>query len=1506
MAKIQNSFEGLFTVFKIGGKFISSVFKPFKNLFKDLFPKGLQSVLDFTDGFANAIKNFDKFLTENKVFESISDGISLGLSKIGEGIDFVSKKITGLSVKDLFGKLKNSIIDFFSNFDFKGYFGNIGKFFSEAIDQLKNIRVGDLPDNLTPLQNFYLGLVNIFSGIKNFFTSISPAFRSISSKINNFLTSIGDALSNRKISSAPSRFQPIFDGIKSIFSGIGDFFASVGPTLKKVGQWIGEALGNIGDAIAKFAENKSASEIVESIVKGGFFISLTNLVNSIAGLNRGKKGLLEGITDGLDAVKGVLKAYQREINISTIFELSMAIGVLSASMWALGQIQPDRLEGAGNALAKIAIAVASFSAIKDVVKSITKANQVLSGTDSTSFFGQIRSLLTGIVQTSIFANDASAKFLKVSAGLALAAIGMRQLVKAVGEIGELVIKLGKEQDDAVIKKGLRVIAKIVAIFGMFALLAGFSNKTGSSLAAALAAYVVIKAIAKLINLMADVGANSEKMNNIKKFIDNFSYVFKALAGFVLAYVGLVSLAQILTTLAASDSAVPGLANVLKQFGKNFERIAISLAIVAAAMYLFSLIDFKEGDIANVALIFGGFIALVGILQLAMVAVSKNPAVFKDNTLSNVLKEFGKNFERIALSLIILDAAIWILSKIKFNNSSLGAVAAVFGGFIALVGILQITMAVVSNTQVGVTAGGPLNKILKTFGNNFLKIAASLAIVAVAVGICNSINFTPASAKAVAIIFGSFLVVVGAVSALSIGLSALPSASQGKIIAAMVSTAALFISVAASLLIVAKAVDSIASIDMSSEKAVAIGIIFGGFLVIVGLVSVLSGALTKGAGGALSIVASAVSYIAAAIAVGLIADSLVELAKVDQGNLIGAGLVITAIIVVLGLAVGLTGINAVGTIAAAAGLLIASGAVLVLAMSLALLADVDQNALISAAVTVTLMMTVLTLLAALAGAAGPVAVIGGAAMLLASAAVLVLAGALTLLAGIDLSIVSTGLIDVGVALVPLAVGCVAAGAGIVILSAGLVAFGAAAIVAGAGAVILAAGLAAVALAVGLLGAAVTLLAAGIALLIGDFDGISQVVETVRSKFVEIKDAISEWASNLVGAVKDKISEFITKGKEIVSNIVSGIQEKISSAKEKGQEIIDNIKEGISNFIGDLVSKGEEVITNVVSGITGTVSSLISDGESIISNIKEGISNTIATLVSDGESIITNIKSGISSYIASLITKGQDIIDNVKTGISNVISDLFNIGEDIVTKIKDGIASVIGSLFGKGTDMVTEVNNGVSGSIDNATTWGSDLVSKFASGIRSGISWVRGAASAVASAVSSFLHHSEPDEGPLAHDHTFAPDMIKLWCKGIYDNLYRVDNSSEAFANSVADGFSSALEYVSSLIDDGMSDDLTIRMDLSEIQNGVRRLDSLVSNSNGYVLSGTARLASSTAYSMSGRTTASVSDITDSVPSASVTNYNTYNISNNDPAVVAQKVSKLLDQDTKRAQAVWARR
>ena len=81
---------------------------------------------------------------------------------------------------------------------------------------------------------------------------------------------------------------------------------------------------------------------------------------------------------------------------------------------------------------------------------------------------------------------------------------------------------------------------------------------------------------------------------------------------------------------------------------------------------------------------------------------------------------------------------------------------------------------------------------------------------------------------------------------------------------------------------------------------------------------------------------------------------------------------------------------------------------------------------------------------------------------------------------------------------------------------------------------------------------------------------------------------------------------------------------------------------------------------------------------------------------------------------------------------------------------------------------------------ALQWGKDIIGGLINGIKSKISGLVDSVKDIAGTIASFLHFSEPDEGPLSNFHTFMPDMIDLLGKGIRGNLGKLTGPMKELA------------------------------------------------------------------------------------------------------------------------------
>ena len=93
------------------------------------------------------------------------------------------------------------------------------------------------------------------------------------------------------------------------------------------------------------------------------------------------------------------------------------------------------------------------------------------------------------------------------------------------------------------------------------------------------------------------------------------------------------------------------------------------------------------------------------------------------------------------------------------------------------------------------------------------------------------------------------------------------------------------------------------------------------------------------------------------------------------------------------------------------------------------------------------------------------------------------------------------------------------------------------------------------------------------------------------------------------------------------------------------------------------------------------------------------------------------------------------------------------------------------------------NFITGLPSLALQWGKDIIGGLIDGIKSKISGLVDSVKDIAGTIASFLHFSEPDEGPLSNFHTFMPDMIDLLGKGIKDNLGKLTGPMAELAGTL---------------------------------------------------------------------------------------------------------------------------
>lgn len=229
------------------------------------------------------------------------------------------------------------------------------------------------------------------------------------------------------------------------------------------------------------------------------------------------------------------------------------------------------------------------------------------------------------------------------------------------------------------------------------------------------------------------------------------------------------------------------------------------------------------------------------------------------------------------------------------------------------------------------------------------------------------------------------------------------------------------------------------------------------------------------------------------------------------------------------------------------------------------------------------------------------------------------------------------------------------------------------------------------------------------------------------------------------------DFRTKMQEIWAQI----QERISGATEKIKEILS----GFQELVTLIWQKWGSEITESIELTLNFIMTIIENALNIIEGIIKLFS---AILKGDWEGAWEAVKQILASVGKIIIAVAKQIFDMAIIGIKAVLKLL-------PQTVQDGFAGAI--------EFLTSLPQ-------KALGWGKDFIEGFVKGIKDKISAVTDAVKGVADKITSYLHFSRPDVGPLREYETWMPDFMEGLAKGIKDNKWKVEKQVNVLASDMS--------------------------------------------------------------------------------------------------------------------------
>ena len=663
----ENIILALTTAFEKLQTILGTIKDAFNEVFEPLTGEELYNVTvrikEFVSGLTLSEEALDNFKMTFKGAFAFVDIIGQGLKAFGQILGHVLEKLLPLGD------------------GFLGVTGGIGEWIVSIDEAIKS------GDGLTKFVELVNGAID----------KLASGFKVAKDYVVEFIKSFTG------IGSVKELLAIVSDGISSFFSGIVEYAKSSKGTISAIGDTIKKTVGTIWDALKTafkwISENVSIGDIFAGLAGGGIFVAakkLSGLIEKIkealeklfgSGKNSGIKGKFAEV---MDSIHDTLSSFADGIKVSSIVAIAVAIGILSASMNALAELDVGEIT---KSLVSIGIMLAMLSG---TMKSISKT---LNGLGSKGLIKASGSLVLVATAVTIMAGA-----MKKLADLSLAGIA-KSLVALGGGLFILVQGLKSiEKTHISISTSVALIALATSCRILASALQKFSemswNEIGRGLIAMAGALVELVAAISILSKYSDgksllgalsIIAISLVLGKIAKALTKFSEmswdeIDRGLIGMGYALAELTAVIAILNQVGGGKSLVGAISVIT---------IVLSLNKLGDALKKFGGMSWGEiargltgmgGALLEVGAIAGALGALTGPLSL-LGAGTLLLAIQGLSDLADAFKSFGKmSWDEIGRGLVGMGGA---LAEVGVVTGALGALA----GLPALLGGGAILLAV---------------------------------------------------------------------------------------------------------------------------------------------------------------------------------------------------------------------------------------------------------------------------------------------------------------------------------------------------------------------------------------------------------------------------------------------------------------------------------------------------------------------------------------------------------------------------------------------------------------------------------------------------------------------------------------------------------------------------------------------------------------------------------------------------------------------------------------------
>lgn len=304
-----------------------------------------------------------------------------------------------------------------------------------------------------------------------------------------------------------------------------------------------------------------------------------------------------------------------------------------------------------------------------------------------------------------------------------------------------------------------------------------------------------------------------------------------------------------------------------------------------------------------------------------------------------------------------------------------------------------------------------------------------------------------------------------------------------------------------------------------------------------------------------------------------------------------------------------------------------------------------------------------------------------------------------------------------------------------------------------------------------------------------EGVTAIFIAIAQNLPQIVTALVEQLPIIISAIVQAIvalaPALLQAGVALFQSLWAGFSGAFPEASGNISDFINRIKEaweGLKQAFSAIV----EYLRPIFEAISGYLSAfweLVSTIVGLISDYIRGKFEENSAFITAFLDYFKMIFAGAWEFIKGSVSTALSAIQIIITTVFGVLKGIFQVFTAVLKGDWQGAWDAIKNTVQVAKDgilkLFTALKDGLFNTFHNIIsamkTWGSDMIDNLISGIKEKIGAVKDAIGGVAETIASYIHFSEPDVGALSNFHTYAPDMMREFAKGITENADLIANA-----------------------------------------------------------------------------------------------------------------------------------